>query len=201
MVPTLGCTVHKQMNNEKRIFSTWFLEWMWMWETSCISLKKLDMHCTWKWMCIAYWSDHKQKEMKNWWSWTLYRDEMSGQSIVPQENVEFWAYLSSAELPPTQTPERADSTRSVRMTASCTVGNKVRRWTKIFADSSWSSAKCSRTGRAKTSFHNPRFLSKRTEVPNCWAANRPARGTAAITWRLQHGNFSIVMPAHTQQND
>ncbi len=102
-------------------------------------------------------------------------------------------YLSSAET--------VDSTCSMRMTASRTVGNNnTHRWTKILADSSWSSAKCSRTGMAKMSFHNPRFRSKCTEVPNCWAASCPARGTAVVIWRLQDGNFSIVMPAHTQQD-
>jgi hypothetical protein len=143
----------------------------------------------------------------NQWCWKTNRH----QGFMPQEKnsrlaqwsrhkVPLEPYLSSADLPLTQTPERADSTRSVRMTASWTVGNNTLRWTNILVDSRWSSAKCSRTGMAKMSFHNPRFHSKHTEVPNCWAASCPAQGTAVVTWRLQDGNFSIVMPAYTQQD-
>jgi hypothetical protein len=148
----------------------------------------------------------------NQWCWkTNKHGGLLHQGFMPQEKnsrvaqcsrhkVPLEPYLRSADLPPTQTPERADSTRSVQMWASWTVGNNTRRWTKILADSSWSSAKCSRTGMAKMSFPNPRFRSKHTEVPNCRAASCPAQGTAVVTWRLQDGNFSVVMPAHTQQD-
>jgi hypothetical protein len=113
----------------------------------------------------------------NQWCWkTNKHGGLLHQGFMPQEKnsrvaqcsrhkVPLEPYLRSADLPPTQTPERADSTRSVQMWASWTLGNNTCRWTKILADSSWSSANYSRTGMAKMSFHNPRFRSKHTEVP------------------------------------